>query len=57
MLGNTRAALNCGAHRPVYVAHLVEADMNKACVEVGGWLMCIGNGWQHLQVLLNALSH
>ena len=30
--------------------------MNEARVEVGGWLMRIGNGWQHLQVLLNAMS-
>ncbi len=57
MLGNTRAALSCGVGHPVYDAHLVEADMNEACVEVGGWLMRIGNGWQHLQVLLPALRH
>ena len=42
---------------PVYDAHLIEADMNETCVEVGGWLMRIGNGWQHLQVLLSAMSH
>ena len=57
MLDNTRADLNCGVDRPVYEAHLVEADMNKACVKVGGRLMRIGNGWQHLRVSPNALSH
>ena len=58
MLGHTRAAaLSCGADRPMYSAHLVEADMNEACVEVGGWLMRVGNGWQHLQAILHALSH
>ncbi len=50
MLGNTRVDLSCGADRPVHDAHLVETDMNEACVEVGGRLMRIGNGWQHLQV-------
>ncbi len=57
VLGNIRVALSRGADHPVYAAHLVEADMNEACVEVGGWLVRIGNGWQHLQVLLNALSY
>lgn len=57
MLDNTRADLSCGVDRPVYEAHLVEADVNKACVEVGGRLMRIGNGWQHLQVSPNAVSH
>ena len=57
MLDNTRADLSCGVDRPVHEAHLVEADMNKACIEVGGRLMRIGNGWQHLQVSPNALSH
>ncbi len=55
MLDNNRADLSCGVDHPVYDAHLVETDMNKACVEVGGWLMRIGNGWQHLQVTLHAM--
>ncbi len=45
MLGSIRFAPICGGDSPVYDAHLVEADMNEACVEVGGWLMRIGDGW------------
>lgn len=29
--------------------YLVEADVDKPCVEVGCRLMCIGNGWENLQ--------
>jgi len=55
VLGNTRVDLGYGADCPAYDAHLIEADMNEACVEVGGWLMRIGNRWQHLQALWHAL--
>ena len=31
------------------LTYLVKADMNKAGVEICGWLMRIGNGWQNLR--------
>lgn len=40
-----------GQQRASMSEYLVQADMNKAGVEVGCRLMCIGNGWKNLQAM------